>query len=132
MNFSTFRQDATDTLTEPMFMGNSVNVARYDQQSHPIFENIIEKQLSFFWRPEEVDVSKDRADWQSLTDCEKHIFISNLKYQTLLDSVAARSVNVCLASVGFTSRIRNMDRNLGLCRDYPFAFVYAHYSQPLC
>ena len=96
MNFSTFRQDATDTLTEPMFMGNSVNVARYDQQRHPIFENIIEKQLSFFWRPEEVDVSKDRADWQSLTDCEKHIFISNLKYQTLLDSVAARSVNVCL------------------------------------
>ena len=41
-------------------------------------------------------MSKDRADWQSLTDCEKHIFISNLKYQTLLDSVAARSVNVCL------------------------------------
>ena len=96
MNFSTFRQDATDTLTEPMFMGNSVNVARYDQQRHPIFENKIEKQLSFFWRPEEVDVSKDRADWQSLTDCEKHIFISNLKYQTLLDSVAARSVNVWL------------------------------------
>ena len=48
MNFSTFRQDATDTLTEPMFMGNSVNVARYDQQRHPIFENIIEKQLSSF------------------------------------------------------------------------------------
>ena len=96
MNFSTFRQEQTDTLIEPMFMGNSVNVARYDQQRHPIFENIIEKQLSFFWRPEEIDVSKDRADWQSLTDCEKHIFISNLKYQTLLDSVAARSVNVCL------------------------------------
>jgi len=54
---------------------------------------LIEKQLSFFWRPEEVDVSKDRADWQSLTDSEKHIFISNLKYQTLLDSIAARSVN---------------------------------------
>lgn len=96
MNFSTFRQEQTDTLTEPMFMGNSVNVARYDQQRHPIFESIIEKQLSFFWRPEEIDVSKDRADWQSLTECEKHIFISNLKYQTLLDSVAARSVNVCL------------------------------------
>jgi ribonucleoside-diphosphate reductase beta chain len=43
-----------------------------------------------------VDVSKDRADWQSLTDSEKHIFISNLKYQTLLDSMAARSVNAVL------------------------------------
>jgi len=76
-----------------MFLGNSVNVSRYDQQRFIAFEKLIEKQLSFFWRPEEVDVSKDRADWQSLTDSEKHIFISNLKYQTLLDSMAARSVN---------------------------------------
>jgi ribonucleoside-diphosphate reductase beta chain len=60
------------------------------------FEKLIEKQLSFFWRPEEIDVSKDRADWQSLTDSEKHIFISNLKYQTLLDSITARSVNTIL------------------------------------
>jgi ribonucleoside-diphosphate reductase beta chain len=95
MAFSTFRREQNNPLTEPMFLGNSVNVSRFDQQRHPIFENIIEKQLSFFWRPEEVDISKDRADWQSLTDCEQHIFISNLKYQTLLDSVAARSVNVC-------------------------------------
>ncbi|MDF7798178.1 ribonucleotide-diphosphate reductase subunit beta [Pontiellaceae bacterium B1224] len=95
MAFSTFRREQNNPLTEPMFLGNSVNVSRFDQQRHPIFESIIEKQLSFFWRPEEVDISKDRADWQSLTDCEQHIFISNLKYQTLLDSVAARSVNVC-------------------------------------
>lgn len=96
MAFSTFRQNQNNALEEPMFLGNSVNVSRFDQQRHPIFESIIEKQLSFFWRPEEVDISKDRADWQSLTDSEQHIFISNLKYQTLLDSVAARSVNVCL------------------------------------
>jgi len=79
-----------------MFLGNSVNVSRYDQQRFMAFEKLIEKQLSFFWRPEEVDVSKDRADWQSLTESEKHIFISNLKYQTLLDSMAARSVNAVL------------------------------------
>jgi ribonucleoside-diphosphate reductase beta chain len=79
-----------------MFLGNSVNVARYDQQRFIAFEKLIEKQLSFFWRPEEIDVSKDRADWQSLTGSEKHIFISNLKYQTLLDSMAARSVNAVL------------------------------------
>ncbi|MEE9369476.1 MAG: class Ia ribonucleoside-diphosphate reductase subunit beta [Pontiella sp.] len=96
MPFSTFRQENTNPLLEPMFLGNSVSISRFDQQKHPIFESIIEKQLSFFWRPEEVDISKDRADWQSLTACEQHIFISNLKYQTLLDSVAARSVNVCL------------------------------------
>ncbi len=38
--------------------GQPVNVARYDQQKYDIFEKLIEKQLSFFWRPEEVDVSR--------------------------------------------------------------------------
>ena len=93
MKYSTFNQTQNNALAEPMFMGQSVNVSRYDQQKHMVFENLIEKQLSFFWRPEEVDVSKDRADWQTLSEAEKHIFISNLKYQTLLDSIAARSVS---------------------------------------
>ncbi|MBU2871485.1 class Ia ribonucleoside-diphosphate reductase subunit beta [Colwellia sp. E2M01] len=96
MAYTTFNQTPNNALLEPMFLGNSVNVSRYDQQRFVAFEKLIEKQLSFFWRPEEVDVSKDRADWQSLTDSEKHIFISNLKYQTLLDSMAARSVNAVL------------------------------------
>ncbi|QBG34575.1 class Ia ribonucleoside-diphosphate reductase subunit beta [Litorilituus sediminis] len=96
MPYTTFNQTPNDALLEPMFLGNSVNVSRYDQQKFNAFEKLIEKQLSFFWRPEEIDVSKDRADWQSLTDSEKHIFISNLKYQTLLDSMAARSVNAVL------------------------------------
>ncbi len=96
MAYSTFRLENNDHLIEPMFLGKSVNVSRFDLQRYPIFEDLIEKQLSFFWRPEEVDISKDRADWQSLTAAEQHIFISNLKYQTLLDSVAARSVNICL------------------------------------
>ncbi len=77
-----------------MFFGDNVNVARYDQQRYPIFEALIEKQLSFFWRPEEVDVSQDRSDYRNLPEHEKHIFISNLKYQTLLDSIQGRSPNV--------------------------------------
>ena len=94
MKYSTFSQIDNDQLKEPMFFGQPVNVARYDQQKYPIFEKLIEKQLSFFWRPEEVDVSQDRTDYRNLPDHEKHIFISNLKYQTLLDSIQGRSPNV--------------------------------------
>ena len=96
MAYSTFSQNKNDQLKEPMFFGQSVNVARFDQQKYDIFEKLIEKQLSFFWRPEEVDVSRDRIDYQALPDHEKHIFISNLKYQTLLDSIQGRSPNVAL------------------------------------
>ncbi|UXC19390.1 class Ia ribonucleoside-diphosphate reductase subunit beta [Comamonas squillarum] len=94
MAYSTFSKVDNDQLKEPMFFGNSVNVARYDQQKYPIFEKLIEKQLSFFWRPEEVDITQDRIDYQNLPDHEKHIFISNLKYQTLLDSIQGRSPNM--------------------------------------
>nr|WP_086938799.1 class Ia ribonucleoside-diphosphate reductase subunit beta [Thaumasiovibrio occultus] len=96
MAYSTFTKTKNDPLKEPMFFGQAVNVARYDQQKYEIFEKLIEKQLSFFWRPEEVDVSGDRIDYANLPEHEQHIFISNLKYQTLLDSIQGRSPNVAL------------------------------------
>ena len=96
MAYTTFSQNKNDQLKEPMFFGKNVNVARYDQQKYETFEKLIEKQLSFFWRPEEVDVSQDRIDYAALPEHEKHIFISNLKYQTLLDSIQGRSPNVAL------------------------------------
>lgn len=99
MKYTTFNQESVNQLDEPMFFGHPVNVARFDQQKHAIFEKLIEKQISFFWRPEEVDVSKDRVDFQKLSDPEKHIFISNLKYQTLLDSVQGRSPNIAFLPI---------------------------------
>jgi len=94
--YSTFCRANNNAMKEPMFFGQNVNVARYDQQKYPFFEKLIEKQLSFFWRPEEVDLSTDRSDYSELPANEQHIFISNLKYQTLLDSVQGRSPNVAL------------------------------------
>lgn len=94
MRYQTFNQHQFDATKQSMFLGEPVNVARYDIQRYPIFEKLIEKQLSFFWRPEEIDLSKDRIDFNRLPAHEQHIFISNLKYQTLLDSVQGRSPNV--------------------------------------
>ncbi|MFT6114314.1 MAG: ribonucleoside-diphosphate reductase beta chain [Glaciecola sp.] len=99
MSYTTFNQKTFDTLKQPMFFGETVNVARYDIQKHKIFENLIEKQLSFFWRPEEVDLANDRKDFNDLPDHEQHIFLSNLKYQTLLDSVQGRSPNVAFLPI---------------------------------
>ncbi|MCR3754918.1 MAG: ribonucleoside-diphosphate reductase 1 subunit beta [Candidatus Westeberhardia cardiocondylae] len=99
MKYTTFSQNKNNQLLEPMFFGQPVNVTRFDQQKHEIFEKLIEKQLSFFWRPEEIDISRDRVDYCSLPEHEKHIFISNLKYQTLLDSIQGRSPNVAFLPI---------------------------------
>ena len=94
MAYSTFSKVKNDALKEPMFFGQPVNVARYDQQKYEVFEKLIEKQLSFFWRPEEIDVSRDRMDYTNLPEHEKHIFIS--KPYLILFKVAARMLPCCL------------------------------------
>lgn len=99
MSYTTFSKIKNNQLLEPMFFGQSVNISRFDQQKYIIFEKLVEKQLSFFWRPEEIDISRDRIDYQKLTKQEQHIFISNLKYQTLLDSVQSRSPNIAFLPI---------------------------------
>ena len=107
MAYSIFNQEINDTLKEPMFFGDSVNVARFDQQKFEIFEKLTEKQLSFFWRPEEIDVSKDKIDFSKLLPNEKHIFISNLQYQILLDSVQGRSPNIAFLPIVSLPELEN-------------------------
>ncbi|MBC47917.1 MAG: ribonucleotide-diphosphate reductase subunit beta [Thiotrichales bacterium] len=107
MSYSIFNQEINDTLKEPMFFGEAVNVARFDQQKFEMFEKLTEKQLSFFWRPEEIDVSKDKIDFGKLLPNEKHIFISNLQYQILLDSVQGRSPNIAFLPIVSLPELEN-------------------------
>ena len=69
-------------------------VQRYDTLKYRQFDKLTDKQLGFFWRPEEIDVVRDAKDFKELTEFEKHIFTSNLKRQILLDSVQGRSPNL--------------------------------------
>ncbi len=107
MSYSIFNHTISDTLTQPMFLGDSVNVARFDKQKFEMFEKLTEKQLSFFWRPEEIDVSKDKMDFAKLLPNEKHIFISNLQYQILLDSVQGRSPNIAFLPIVSLPELEN-------------------------
>lgn len=85
-------------LTSMAFMDTkgSVGIQRYDTVKYRQFEKLTDKQLGFFWRPEEVDVLRDAKDFKDLTPYEQHIFTSNLKRQIVLDSVQGRSPNLAL------------------------------------
>ena len=72
----------------------AVGIQRYDTLKYRQFDKLTDKQLGFFWRPEEVDVLRDAKDFKDLTPHEQHIFTSNLKRQILLDSVQGRSPNL--------------------------------------
>ncbi|MFL9806225.1 ribonucleoside-diphosphate reductase [Vibrio cyclitrophicus] len=47
MKYSTFNTTKNDQLKEPMFFGQNVNVARYDQEKYKAISSITEKALSF-------------------------------------------------------------------------------------
>ena len=85
-----FNTDIVDNTKQKMFFGPPLGVQRYDKFKYPIFDKLTQNQLGYFWRPEEVSLQKDRADYQVLNKAQKHIFTSNLKYQILLDSVQGR------------------------------------------
>jgi ribonucleoside-diphosphate reductase beta chain len=85
-----FNTEETNIKLQPMFFGSPLGVQRYDTYKYPDFDKLTQQQLGFFWRPEEITLQKDRADYQTLRPEQKHIFTSNLKYQILLDSVQGR------------------------------------------
>ena len=85
-----FNTTKVETIKQPMFFGAPLGVQRYDRFKYPIFDKLTQQQLGYFWRPEEISLQKDRADYQTLRPEQKHIFTSNLKYQILLDSVQGR------------------------------------------
>lgn len=96
---SVFDNNKVDALQENCFFGSPVNIARYDKQKYPAFEKLTEKQLGFFWRPEEIDLSRDGKDFKALNEHEKHIFTSNLKRQILLDSVQGRAPSLAFLPI---------------------------------
>ena len=98
---SVFNSKPKDHTKATMFLDQSggVNVQRYDTLKYRQFDKLTDKQLGFFWRPEEVDITKDTKDFRDLTEHEQHIFTSNLKRQIILDSVQGRSPNLALLPI---------------------------------
>jgi len=94
-----FNTDKKSHLTRTAFFDTPVDIARYDSVKYPQFEKLTEKQMGFFWKPEEIDLSRDQKDFKALSDHEQHIFTSNLKRQILLDSVQGRAPSMAFLPI---------------------------------
>ena len=62
-----FNRDIHDNTKQPMFFGKPLGVQRYDEYKYPVFDKLTTQMLGYFWRPEEVSLQKDRADYTQLT-----------------------------------------------------------------
>ena len=93
--------DKTDHTKSLAFLDphGGVSIQRYDTLKYKQFDKLTDRQLGFFWRPEEVDILRDAKDFKDLTANEQHIFTSNLKRQILLDSVQGRAPAVAFGPI---------------------------------
>jgi len=108
MSFSVFdSNNKKDHMEVRAFFDDAPTVARYDKQKYPFLEKLTDKQLGFFWRPEEVDIFKDAKDFKGLTEHEQHIFTSNLKRQILLDSVQGRAPTAAFGPIVSLPELEN-------------------------
>lgn len=82
-----------DSLKQPLFLGKDLAIQRYDRLKYPKLYELYDQQLNFFWRPQEVNLTKDAADYKKLSDEERFVFDSNLKFQTMGDSMLSRSIH---------------------------------------
>lgn len=82
-----------DSTKQPLFLGKDLAIQRYDRLKYPKLYDLYDQQLNFFWRPQEVNLTKDASDYKKLSDEERFVFDSNLKFQTMGDSMLSRSIH---------------------------------------
>lgn len=75
-------------LSRKMFLdpAGPVTLQRFEEVKYPKIQEFEELQQSYFWRPEEIDLTKDKADMKEASEAIVHMFTSNLLRQTALDS----------------------------------------------
>ena len=96
---SVFKVNKKSSKNRNLFFDGGVDIGRYGDIKYPQIDKLTDKQLGFFWRPEEVDILKDSKDFKDLSESEKHIFTSNLKRQILLDSIQGRAPNLAFLPI---------------------------------
>ena len=82
MTKTVFNQNNINFSKEPMFFGADQNVQRYDVFKHPQFDKLNQTMLGYFWRPEEVSLQKDRADYLTFRPEQKPVSYTHLTLPT--------------------------------------------------
>jgi ribonucleoside-diphosphate reductase beta chain len=82
-----------------LFLGDPLGIQRYDNPKYPIFADLARKQKQFLWMPERISLIEDRAKYKNFSETEKFVFDTNLRVQTLIDSLLMRGLDVLKQNV---------------------------------
>lgn len=78
---------------EPILQESNTRYTMFPIRYDDIYQ-IYKRQVDSFWRPEEVDLSKDLNDWASLNKDEKHFISMVLAFFAASDGIVMENLNV--------------------------------------
>ena len=81
------------TTQEPLLTPDDNRFVMFPIQDESIW-NMYKKQVDCFWRAEEVDLSKDLKDWQTLNDDEKHFVKMILAFFAASDGIVLENLGL--------------------------------------
>lgn len=82
-----------NTLEQPMFLGEDLGLQRYDRFKHKVFNTLYQEQKDNYWSPQRFSMKSDKVDYENLSETEREIFLKNLKFQTVGDSLLSRTLS---------------------------------------
>jgi len=89
---SIFNKEFINFANEPLFFGKGRNIARLDLQVNESIMKKSEKALGLTWFPNDFSYVNDAKDYNNMDVLLKVLYLKNLKFQQLLDSIATRTV----------------------------------------
>lgn len=94
MNKHIFNPTPINFHEEPLFLGtNGRNVARLELEIEQQISKDTAAAVGRYWIPTEFPYANDGKDFSKMNKSLQNLYMKNLKFQTLLDSVASRSVS---------------------------------------
>lgn len=94
-----FNYNPIDFTKEPLFFGTGRNVARLDLAIEQEIQKKVDKALGLMWFKNDFSYKKDGEDYATMEAALRTFYLKNLKFQTMADSVAARSVAEVFAPI---------------------------------
>ena len=81
------------TAQSGVFFGEGRNVARLELNTQPHIAKLTDQSIGKYWIPTEFPYAEDGKDYTGMNKPLQDLYMKNLKFQTVLDSVASRTVS---------------------------------------
>lgn len=105
----------------------TVDIARFETCKYPIFQKQADMMDSMIWKPEEINLTNDRIDYNTkLEPHEQHIFTANIKSQIAGDSFHGRGLSEALLPIVSDSSVESCIMTISYFENRIHSRAYTH------